>query len=55
MKLLISGLPAQTSLEDLRALVFRYSHAACKDIRMIGEGDHIRRRSSRSRTATGTR
>ncbi|RWA51226.1 hypothetical protein AU476_24275 [Cupriavidus sp. UYMSc13B] len=39
MKLLIIGLPPRATIEDLRTLVFRYSHAACRDIQLIGESD----------------
>jgi hypothetical protein len=39
MKLLISGLPHDASLDDIKALVFRYSHADCRDIELVGETD----------------
>lgn len=39
MKLLIIGLPPRATIEDLRTLLFRYSHAACRDIQLIGESD----------------
>jgi len=39
MKLLITGLPPRATIEDLRTLVFRYSRASCRDIRLIGESD----------------
>jgi hypothetical protein len=40
MKLLVSGLPPGSTIEELRELIFRYSHAACRDIQLIGENDH---------------
>jgi hypothetical protein len=40
MKLLVSGLPPESTIEELRELIFRYSHAACRDIQLIGENDH---------------
>jgi hypothetical protein len=40
MKLLVSGLPPGTTIEELRTLIFRYSHAECRDIQLIGESDH---------------
>lgn len=39
MKLLVSGLPQNATDDELRELIFRYSHAACDDIQLIGEGD----------------
>ncbi|MEX3971795.1 RNA-binding protein [Paraburkholderia caribensis] len=39
MKLLISGLPQSASLDELKALVFRYSHADCRDIELVGAAD----------------
>ncbi|HWT34762.1 MAG TPA: RNA-binding protein [Paraburkholderia sp.] len=39
MKLLISGLPGTASLDEVKALVFRYSHADCREIELIGEAD----------------
>ncbi|WP_109480406.1 hypothetical protein [Paraburkholderia sp. C35] len=39
MKLLISGLPQKATLDEVKALVFRYSHADCRDIELVGEDD----------------
>ncbi|MEM5342993.1 hypothetical protein [Paraburkholderia azotifigens] len=39
MKLLISGLPPKASLDEIKALVYRYSHADCRDIELVGEAD----------------
>lgn len=39
MKLLISGLPQKATLDEVKALVFRYSHADCRDVELIGEAD----------------
>ena len=39
MKLLISGLPQSASLDEVKALVFRYSHADCRDIELVGAAD----------------
>jgi hypothetical protein len=39
MKLLVSGLPHEATIDQLRELIFRYSHAACRDIQLIGESD----------------
>jgi hypothetical protein len=39
MKLLISGLPPKASLDEIKALVYRYSHADCRDIVLVGEAD----------------
>lgn len=39
MKLLVSGLPHDATADELRELIFRYSHAACHDIQLIGEND----------------
>ena len=39
MKLLISGLPPRATTDDLKTLVFRYSHAACREIQFVGEAD----------------
>jgi hypothetical protein len=39
MKLLVSGLPPRATMEELHTLIFRYSHAACRDIQLVGEGD----------------
>jgi hypothetical protein len=32
MKLLVSGLPHDAATGELRDLIFRYSHAACREI-----------------------
>ena len=39
MKLLISGLPQKATLDEVKALVFRYSHADCRDIELVGAAD----------------
>jgi hypothetical protein len=39
MKLLVSGLPPGATIEELGTLIFRYSHAACHEIQMVGESD----------------
>ena len=39
MKLLVSGLPHDATTDELRELIFRYSHAACHEIQLIGESD----------------
>jgi len=39
MKLLVSNLPHKATIDDIEALVFRYSHAACREIELIGETD----------------
>jgi hypothetical protein len=39
MKLLVSGLPNTATPDELRELIFRYSHASCHDIQLIGEND----------------
>jgi hypothetical protein len=39
MKLLISGLPHTATLDEVKALVFRDSHADCRDTELIGEAD----------------
>ncbi|MBN3756672.1 RNA-binding protein [Paraburkholderia sp. Tr-20389] len=39
MKLLISGLPQKASLDEIKTLVYRYSHADCSDIELVGEAD----------------
>ncbi|MEI5996721.1 RNA-binding protein [Paraburkholderia bengalensis] len=39
MKLFISGFPPRATCDDIKALVFRYSHADCRDIDLVGAAD----------------
>ena len=39
MKLMISGLPHTATLAEVKAFVFRSSHADCRDIELFGEAD----------------
>ena len=57
MKLLISGLPQKATLDEVKALVFRYSHAGCRDVELIGEADEHPAAliAIRQATATGAR